>query len=170
MTKLYAAGGRVLDDQTQPDIGDAGRIVADIQPFAGGGAVQGSEMRPAPQNALLGAIARALRTREGVQERMPRGTLTGAVMDFVLPTADTVEKLSYGDPLMRQPPVGTGGRVPVFTGDREYLAEALGMAPGVMPALRGTERAAARLGDAARAQLLRHHMRAQNPVEGYDGY
>lgn len=170
VTKLYAAGGRVLDDQTQPDIGDAGQIVADVRPFADGGAVQGSEMRPAPQNALLGAIARALRTREEVQERMPRGTLTGAVMDFVLPTADTVEKLSYGDPLMRQPPVGTGGRVPVFTGDREYLAEALGMAPGVVPALRGTGRAAARLSDAARVQLLRHHMRARNPVEGYDGY
>lgn len=36
----YAEGGPVLPDQTQPDITDAGRVLADLSPYAGGGKVE----------------------------------------------------------------------------------------------------------------------------------
>lgn len=80
-----------------------------------------------PQQPVLGAIARALKFREQTQQGL--NSPTGALLDLILPTSQTVEKWSYGDPIMRMPPPGTGGYVPVPTRDKEYLAESLAYAP-----------------------------------------
>lgn len=92
-----------------------------------------AELRATPQQPVLGAIARALKAREELQASMP-ATATGTLLDFVLPTSRTVEKWSYGDPLFRMPPPGTGGYVPVPTRDKEYLAESVAYAPIGVPA------------------------------------
>jgi hypothetical protein len=54
----------------------------------------------------------------------------------MLPSAETVEKLSYGDPLFRMP---MQSNIPI-TADREYLADIAGMIPFGAPAARPTAR------------------------------
>ena len=85
-----------------------------------------------PQNSVLAALARALRFREQAQTGL--NSPTGTLLDLILPTSKTVERWSYGDPIMRMPPPGTGGYVPVPTRDKEYLAETLSYAPIGLPA------------------------------------
>ena len=70
-------------------------------------------------------------------EFLPRGLdVMGLVRQLALPSSETVEKLSYGDPLFRMP---TQSNIPITT-DRGYVAEVLGMAPAVPPAARATTR------------------------------
>jgi hypothetical protein len=99
-----------------------------------------AELRAPEQNRLLGQLARMLRTTEGdiaAPEFLPRGLdVMGLVRQLMLPSAETVEKMSYGDPLFRMP---TQSNIPI-TADREYLAEVLGMAPAVPAASRATTR------------------------------
>jgi hypothetical protein len=59
-------------------------------------------------------------------------TMMGALMDLILPSSQFVEKASYGDPLFRMPPSGTGGYIPI-TADKEYAAEAAGLIPVAAP-------------------------------------
>ena len=110
-----------------------------------------AELRATPQNRLLGQLANMLRTTEGdiaAPEFLPRGLdVMGLVRQLMLPSAETVEKLSYGDPLFRMP---TQSNIPI-TADREYLAEVLGMAPAVPAASRATTR----LSNEAADQLVR---------------
>jgi hypothetical protein len=110
-----------------------------------------AELRAPEQNRLLGQLARMLRTTEGdiaAPEFLPRGLdVMGLVRQLMLPSAETVEKLSYGDPLFRIP---TQSNIPI-TADREYLAEVLGMAPAVPAASRATTR----LSNEAADQLVR---------------
>jgi hypothetical protein len=54
----------------------------------------------------------------------------------MLPSAETVEKMSYGDPIFRMP---TQSNIPI-TADREYLADVVGMIPFGAPAARPTAR------------------------------
>jgi hypothetical protein len=54
----------------------------------------------------------------------------------MLPSAETVEKMSYGDPLFRMP---MQSNIPI-TADREYLADIAGMIPFGAPAARPTSR------------------------------
>jgi hypothetical protein len=65
----------------------------------------------------------------------------------MLPSAETVEKMSYGDPLFRMP---TQSNIPI-TADRDYLADVVGMAPMVPAASSG----ATRLTNEAADQLVR---------------
>ena len=67
----------------------------------------------------------------------------GLVRQLALPSAETVEKLSYGDPLFRMP---TQSNIPITT-DRGYLAEVLGMAPVVPAASRATTRISNEMAD-----------------------
>jgi len=67
-------------------------------------------------------------------------TMMGTLMDLILPSAQTVEKLSYGDPLFRMPPSGTGGYIPQ-TADKQYVAEVAGMLPLGAPAAKPSARA-----------------------------
>jgi uncharacterized ParB-like nuclease family protein len=110
-----------------------------------------AELRAPEQNRLLGQLANMLRTTEGdiaAPEFLPRGLdVMGLVRQLMLPSAETVEKLSYGDPLFRMP---TQSNIPI-TADREYLAEVLGMAPAVPAASRATTR----LSNEAADQLVR---------------
>lgn len=62
----------------------------------------------------------------------------GLVRQLALPSAETVEKLSYGDPLFRMP---TQSNIPITT-DRGYVAEVLGMAPAVPAASKAVTRGA----------------------------
>jgi hypothetical protein len=71
----------------------------------------------------------------------------GLVRQLALPSAETVEKLSYGDPLFRMP---TQSNIPITT-DRGYVAEVLGMAPAVPAASRATTRISNEMAD----QLVR---------------
>jgi hypothetical protein len=71
----------------------------------------------------------------------------------MLPSAETVEKMSYGDPLFRMP---TQSNIPI-TADRDYLADVVGMAPMVPAASRATTR----LSNEAADQLVR--MITRNP-------
>ena len=81
-------------------------------------------------------------------EFLPRGLdVMGLVRQLALPSAETVEKLSYGDPLFRMP---TQSNIPITT-DRGYVAEVLGMAPAVPPAARATTRISNEVAD----QLVR---------------
>jgi hypothetical protein len=110
-----------------------------------------AELRAPEQNRLLGQLARMLRTTEGdiaAPEFLPRGLdVMGLVRQLMLPSAETVEKLSYGDPLFRMP---TQSNIPI-TADREYLADVVGMAPMVPAASRATTR----LSNEAADQLVR---------------
>jgi len=97
-----------------------------------------------PQNALLGRLADLLRLAEtgaaGGPEFLPKGLdVMNLVRQLALPSAETVEKLSYGDPLFRMAPSGTGSRIPMTT-DREYLADVAGMVPIAAPAARPSAR------------------------------
>jgi hypothetical protein len=60
----------------------------------------------------------------------------GLVRQLMLPSAETVEKMSYGDPFFRMP---TQSNIPI-TADREYLADVVGMIPFGAPAARPTAR------------------------------
>lgn len=86
------------------------------------------------QSEALRKLAALLRGREEVQAKM-NPTMMGALMDLILPSAEFVEKASYGDPLFRMPPPGTGGYVPI-TADKKYAAEAAGMIPVGSPAIK----------------------------------
>ena len=101
------------------------------------------------QNRLLAQLASLLRGREEVQAQM-NPTMMGALMDLILPSAQTVEKLSYGDPMFRMPPSGTGGYIPITT-DKQYAAELIGMSPAIPAASRAT----ARISNEAADQLVR---------------
>ena len=97
-----------------------------------------AELRAPEQNRLLGQLANMLRTTEGdiaAPEFLPRGLdVMGLVRQLMLPSAETVEKMSYGDPMFRMP---TQSNIPI-TADREYLADVVGMAPMVPAASRAT--------------------------------
>lgn len=92
------------------------------------------------QNRLLAQLASLLRGREEVQAQM-NPTMMGTLMNLILPSAQTVEKMSYGDPMFRMPPSGTGGYLPLTT-DKQYAAEIAGMVPVVPLAARPAARAA----------------------------
>jgi hypothetical protein len=100
-----------------------------------------AELTAPQQNRLLGQLANMLRATEGdiaAPEFLPRGLdVMGLVRQLMLPSAETVEKLSYGDPLFRMP---TQSNIPI-TADREYLADIAGMIPFGAPAARPSARA-----------------------------
>jgi hypothetical protein len=102
------------------------------------------------QNRLLAGLSNLLRRAEqdSGPEFLPRGLdVMGLVRQLALPSAETVEKLSYGDPLFRMP---TQSNIPITT-DRGYVAEVLGMAPAVPAASRATTRISNEMAD----QLVR---------------
>jgi hypothetical protein len=105
----------------------------------------------APQQNAIGAyFANLLRKveQDSGPEFLPRGLdVMGLVRQLALPSAETVEKLSYGDPLFRMP---TQSNIPITT-DRGYVAEVLGMAPAVPAASRATTRISNEMAD----QLVR---------------
>jgi hypothetical protein len=111
-----------------------------------------ADLRAPDQNRLLGVLADLLRGREQTQAQIG-STGMGALMDLILPSSRTVEKLSYGDPLFRMP---TQSNIPI-TADREYLTEVVGMAPAVAPVARATTK----LSNKAADELVR--MITQNP-------
>lgn len=73
----------------------------------------------------------------------------GLVRQLALPSAETVEKMSYGDPLFRMP---TQSNIPITT-DRGYLAEVLGLAPAASAASRATTRLSNEAADALVRQI-----------------
>jgi hypothetical protein len=70
----------------------------------------------------------------------------------MLPSAETVEKLSYGDPLFRMP---MQSNIPI-TADREYLADVVGMVPMVPAASRGATRLTNEAADALVRAITRN--------------
>jgi hypothetical protein len=115
-----------------------------------------AELRAPEQNRLLGQLANMLRTTEGdiaAPEFLPRGLdVMGLVRQLMLPSAETVEKMSYGDPLFRMP---TQSNIPI-TADREYLADVVGMAPMVPAASRATTRLSNEAADALVRAITRN--------------
>ena len=114
------------------------------------------EIRPTPQNPILGAAAAILRGREAAEKGMGP-SISRTVLSSILPTAEWMERKSYGDVGMRMPPAGTGGYIPVMT-DKPYVAETIGVNLNMLPLGRlaagafGREAAlATRLGAGARA-------------------
>ena len=110
-----------------------------------------------PQNAALGLFADILRRAEmgaaGGPEFLPKGLdVMNLVRQLALPSPETMEKLSYGDPLFRMP---TQSNIPITT-DRGYLAEVLGMAPAVPPAARATTRLSNQAADALVRAITRN--------------
>ena len=104
------------------------------------------------QNRILGGIANLLRKieQDSGPEFLPRNLdVMGLVRQLALPSAETVEKLSYGDPLFRMP---TQSNIPITT-DKGYLAEVLGMAPAVPAASRATTRLSNEAADALVRQI-----------------
>jgi len=102
------------------------------------------------QNRLLAGLSNLLRRveQDSGPEFLPRGLdVMGLVRQLALPSAETVEKLSYGDPLFRMP---QQSNIPITT-DRGYVAEVLGMAPAVPAASRATTRISNEMAD----QLVR---------------
>lgn len=83
-----------------------------------------ADLRAPDQNRLLGVLADLLRGREQTQAQIG-STGMGALMDLILPSSRTVEKLSYGDPLFRVP---QQSNIPI-TADKAYLAETLASVP-----------------------------------------
>jgi hypothetical protein len=72
-------------------------------------------------------------------------------MTALIPT-ESLNKLSYGDPLFRMP---TQSNIPI-TADRDYLAEVLGMAPMVPAASRGATRLTNEAADALVRAITRN--------------
>lgn len=99
-----------------------------------------AELTAPQQNRLLGQLANMLRATEGdiaAPEFLPSQLdVMGLVRQLMLPSAETVEKMSYGDPLFRMP---MQSNIPI-TADREYLADIAGMIPFGAPAARPTAR------------------------------
>jgi hypothetical protein len=98
------------------------------------------------QNAIGAYFANLLRRveQDSGPEFLPRGLdVMGLVRQLALPSAETVEKMSYGDPLFRMP---TQSNIPITT-DRGYVAEVLGMAPAVPAASRATTRISNEMAD-----------------------
>lgn len=95
-----------------------------------------AELKTPEQNRLLGVLTDILRGREQIQSQM-RPTALGTVLDLILPRAETVEKLSYGDPLFRTTPMSN---IPI-TADKQYLADVAGMIPFGVPSAKPTQRA-----------------------------
>jgi hypothetical protein len=93
------------------------------------------------QNRLLGRLADMLRMTEGQASAPeflpPQLNVMNLVRQLMLPSAETVEKMSYGDPLFRMP---QQSRIPITT-DKEYLADIAGMVPFTAPAARPSARA-----------------------------
>jgi hypothetical protein len=107
------------------------------------------------QNRMLGGIADLLRKieQDSGPEFLPKGLdVMGLVRQLALPSAETVEKLSYGDPLFRMP---TQSNIPITT-DRDYLAEVLGLAPAASAASRATTRISNEVADALVRQITRN--------------
>lgn len=99
------------------------------------------ELRAPEQNAFLGAAARGVANVEDLVDRYFELPL-----DVFLPvSSEFLEKASYGDPLFRMAPEGTGSRIPM-TADREYLMEALFAAGYAPPALQALRRAGKTVG------------------------
>ncbi len=99
------------------------------------------ELRAPEQNAFLGAAARGVANVEDLVDRYFELPL-----DVFLPvSSEFLEKASYGDPLFRMAPEGTGSRIPQ-TADREYLMEALFAAGYAPPALQALRRAGKTMG------------------------
>jgi len=67
----------------------------------------------------------------------PQLNVMNLVRQLMLPSAETVEKMSYGDPLFRMP---QQSRIPITT-DKQYLADIAGMVPFTAPAARPSARA-----------------------------
>lgn len=115
-----------------------------------------AELTAPQQNRLLGQLANMLRTTEGdiaAPEFLPRGLdVMGLVRQLMLPSAETVEKLSYGDPLFRMP---MQSYIPI-TADREYLADVVGMAPMVPAASSGATRLTNEAADALVRAITRN--------------
>ena len=115
-----------------------------------------AELTAPQQNRLLGQLANMLRTTEGdiaAPEFLPRGLdVMGLVRQLMLPSAETVEKLSYGDPLFRMP---QQSYIPI-TADREYLADVVGMAPMVPAASSGATRLTNEAADALVRAITRN--------------
>ena len=93
------------------------------------------------QNRLLGRLADMLRMTEGQAAAPeflpPQLNVMNLVRQLMLPSAETVKKMSYGDPLFRMP---QQSRIPI-TADKEYLADIAGMVPFAAPAARPSARA-----------------------------
>ena len=106
-----------------------------------------NELKAPEQNKALGRIAEILRMAEQNRsaEFLPESlNVFGLFGDLFLPSAKTVEKMSYGDPLFRMAPSGTGSRIPMTT-DKEYLADVAGMVPIAAPAAKPSARGAQEL-------------------------
>jgi hypothetical protein len=105
------------------------------------------EIKAPEQNLALARIADLLRKaeQESNPEFLPRSlNVMGLFADLFLPSARTVEKMSYGDPLFRMP---QQSRIPITT-DKEYVADVLGMAPAVPAASRAISSGENYVGDA----------------------
>jgi hypothetical protein len=93
------------------------------------------------QNRLLAKLADMLRMTEGQASAPeflpPQLNVMNLVRQLMLPSAETVEKMSYGDPLFRMP---QQSRIPITT-DKEYLADIAGMIPFTAPTARPSARA-----------------------------
>lgn len=113
------------------------------------------ELTAPQQNRLLAGLSNLLRgvEQDSGPEFLPRGLdVMGLVRQLALPSAETVEKMSYGDPLFRMP---TQSNIPITT-DRGYLAEVLGMLPAVPAASRATTRLSNEAADALVRQITRN--------------
>lgn len=113
------------------------------------------ELTAPQQNRLLAGLSNLLRRveQDSGPEFLPRGLdVMGLVRQLALPSAETVEKMSYGDPLFRVP---TQSNIPITT-DRGYLAEVLGMLPAVPAASRATTRLSNEAADALVRQITRN--------------
>jgi hypothetical protein len=113
------------------------------------------ELTAPQQNRLLAGLSNLLRRveQDSGPEFLPRGLdVMGLVRQLALPSAETVEKMSYGDPLFRMP---TQSNIPITT-DRGYLAEVLGMLPAVPAASRATTRLSNEAADALVRQITRN--------------
>lgn len=89
-------------------------------------------MKAPEQNQALARIADLLRKveQDSKPEFLPQSlNVMGLFADLLLPSARTIEKMSYGDPLFRMP---QQSRIPI-TADREYVADVLGMTPVALP-------------------------------------
>jgi hypothetical protein len=141
-----AEGGLASPEGIPPVVSD---LEAQYQAYKAGGPVHMQDggnpgsISATPQNALLGALAKALKFREEAQKGL--NSPTGTLLDLILPTSETVEKLSYGDPLFRMP---QQSNIPITT-DKPYVAETLSMVPFAPPVARGAARGAESVGTAA---------------------
>jgi len=126
----YAEGGPVLPDQTQPDITDAGRILADLSPYAKGGMATGG-IKTATKAKTLDEMQAELIGKQGLTRRSLFGLPTQSQQYPLSKVEQEVQRIEQQARKKGEAPSVTSTRVDVDpgTGSKRSVMESIAETP-----------------------------------------